>query len=155
MDGGIKGGGGGQSKRTGQSGAHRLGVLARPPQGLDLELGALELADAHFVVDDGVKGCAVALPSCRHGGGEERWEVCAENAPRGWAEGSLEGVHLDVFGGWTELGGSSGNSNDISYARWGVCLCIVHVLTNGWVVYMVSTRIASRVRCRHRLPRPV
>lgn len=83
---------------TGQPRARGRGVLARPPQGLDLELCALELADCHLVVRDGVDGPAVAvlppprLHAGRRGGGEHGG-ARGEDAPGGRAEGSVEGVH--------------------------------------------------------------
>lgn len=149
-----------KEKRTGQPRAHGLRVLARPPQGLDFEFGALEFADSHLVVDHGIKGATVAaaLPSCRqYGGGEEGWEEVRvpEDAPRGWAEGSLEGIHYVVVlvvvifrfcvycsRVWERVECWLGRSSRICKL-----LCEIS-LTLG-------RTIISRVRCRHRLPRPV
>lgn len=62
------------------------------PQWLNFELGAFEFAYAEFTFDYGVKGgVAAGLPTSWDGG--QSWDAGSEDAPGGWADGLLEGVH--------------------------------------------------------------
>lgn len=76
-------------RRTCESCAHGLRVLAVSAKWLDFELGALKLADAELALHDWVKRCT-GLPACWNGG--ER-KTRSEDAPGGWTEGALECIH--------------------------------------------------------------
>lgn len=81
-------GGGGWEGRTGQPRAHGLCVLARPSEGLNLEAGALKLANGHLALRDGVNWAAMRLTlpsSCRSGRGGAARDSKRRNEPPGGA----------------------------------------------------------------------
>lgn len=71
-------------------------------QWFNLEFCALELTHTELVFDNGVERRAAAAAA---GGGlpaswgsDERWGAGSDDAPGGWAESLLEGVHDDRAG---------------------------------------------------------